>query len=128
MSNRRIAVALLAVATLIGSACGSSSSDTHRSSPTTTLPFAQSATPELTITARGRGVVIPAGFVGLSLEADQLGTPLLDPATSDLPEYLRHLGAGDLGIGGNTSDDTAAWQADRGHLSDKGPLSGSDSR
>jgi len=49
------------------------------------------------------------GFVGLTLEAADLGAAYLDPARSNLPSLLDELGSGNLRIGGQTSDLSVAW-------------------
>ncbi len=52
---------------------------------------------------------VSSDFVGLTFEADNLGSAYLNPATSNLPSYLDELGAGNLRIGGQTSDLNVAW-------------------
>ena len=48
-------------------------------------------------------------FVGLTFEADDLGSAYLDPTTSNLPTFLDMLGSGNLRFGGQTSDLNVAW-------------------
>jgi hypothetical protein len=55
---------------------------------------------------------ISHGFVGLTLEASQAGSPVLDPTQSNLPSFLAQLGAGNLRIGGQSSELTVAWEPD----------------
>ncbi|HEX7442636.1 MAG TPA: hypothetical protein VF320_02045 [Acidimicrobiales bacterium] len=52
---------------------------------------------------------VAAGFVGLALESTQLGSPILDPAQSNLPSFLALLGPGNLRVGGQTSEQNVAW-------------------
>ncbi len=54
---------------------------------------------------------ISPGFVGLALESSLAGTPVLDPAQSNLPSFLAQLGAGNLRIGGQTSELNVAWES-----------------
>jgi hypothetical protein len=55
---------------------------------------------------------ISHGFVGLALEASLAGSPVLDPSQSNLPSFLAQLGAGNLRIGGQSSELTVAWEPD----------------
>ena len=53
------------------------------------------------------------GFVGLALDASEVGDPFLDAGpSSNLPSFLAELGQGNLRIGGQTSDLSVAWQPD----------------
>jgi hypothetical protein len=60
----------------------------------------------------GRG--LPSDYLGLSFEASVLDSPLLDPATSNLPQLLLDLGGGRIRFGGNSLDRVTAWSPDAG--------------
>jgi hypothetical protein len=54
---------------------------------------------------------IASGFVGLAFEADVLGQPVLDPTQSNLPSFLAELGDGNIRFGGQSSDQSTAWES-----------------
>jgi hypothetical protein len=55
---------------------------------------------------------ISHGFVALTAEASLAGSPVFDPTQSNLPSFLAQLGAGNLRIGGQSSELTVAWETD----------------
>ncbi|WP_158726487.1 hypothetical protein [Tomitella fengzijianii] len=63
------------------------------------------------VDAAAPGRVIPADFLGLSFEADQLHRTWTDPARSNVDELIANLGAGNLRFSANAVDNTA-WQPD----------------
>src|ERR1700678_3854557 len=69
--------------------------------------------PGITLAVKGPiKASIAHGFVGLALEASLAGNPVLDPTQSNLPSFLARLGAGNLRIGGQSSELTVAWEPD----------------
>lgn len=65
----------------------------------------------LTVDAARPGEALPTDFLGLSFEASVLGSPLFDPAHSNLRALMLDLGTGRLRFGGNSVDRVAAWTA-----------------
>lgn len=106
-----VLISLMLTSVLTG--CGSTKPSEGTRSTLPLEPSSHAKPSVLTIDSLQAGRRIPEGFVGLSIEADQLGTPLLTPGESDLPVYLSQLGTGDLRIGGNSVDEVA-WEPSPG--------------
>ena len=53
---------------------------------------------------------LPAGFLGLSVEASSMGSTAFDPAVSNLAAQMLALGPGVLTFAGSSVDGTVVWQ------------------
>lgn len=76
-------------------------------------PGAGGETVTVHVDAGDPGRVIPADFLGLSFEADQLHRQWIDPDRSNVDELVANLGAANLRFSANAVDNTA-WQPDAG--------------